>query len=101
LPGIASFSKLATDVVDFPFPIWQLAGMAHPLTKYREQKNLSQPELARLLGVGRSTVHRWEAATRKIDRDLLPTISEKTGIPAKELRPDLVEALEKLLGGPQ
>jgi transcriptional regulator with XRE-family HTH domain len=75
--------------------------MAHPLTKYREQKNLSQPELARLLGVGRSTVHRWEAETRKIDRDLLPTITEKTGIPAKELRPDLVEALEKLLGGAQ
>jgi transcriptional regulator with XRE-family HTH domain len=75
--------------------------MAHPLTKFREDKKLSQPELARLLGVGRSTVHRWEAETRRIDRDLLPAISEKTGIPAKELRPDLIEELEKLLGGPQ
>lgn len=75
--------------------------MKHPLTKFREQKNLSQPELARLLGVGRSTVHRWEAETRKIDRGLLPSITAKTGIPAKELRPDLVEALERLLGGAQ
>jgi transcriptional regulator with XRE-family HTH domain len=75
--------------------------MAHPLTKFREQQNLSQPELAKLLGVGRSTVHRWEAETRKIKLGLLPSITEKTGIPAKELRPDLADALKQPIGRPQ
>lgn len=75
--------------------------MEHPLTKFRQDNQLSQPDLARLLGVGRSTVHRWESGVRKIDRDIVPSVSEKTGIPAKELRPDLIEELEKLLGGAQ
>lgn len=67
--------------------------MAHPLRKYREETGLSQPELARLLGVGRSAVHRWESGERKIKSALIPSISEKTGIPAKDLRPDLSELL--------
>jgi transcriptional regulator with XRE-family HTH domain len=81
----------------FRFQSGNLPGMTHPLTKYREENQLSQPELARLLGVGRSTVHRWEAGGRKIKPELVPAVSEKTGIPAKELRPDL----ELLLGGIQ
>lgn len=71
--------------------------MAHPLTKFRQENHLSQPELARLIGVGRSTIHRWESGERKIKRDLLPAISKKTGIPADQLRPDIA----KLFGGAQ
>lgn len=67
--------------------------MAHPLKTYREANSLSQPDLARILGVRRSTVHRWESGERKIKQTLIPTISEKTGIPAKELRPDLSELM--------
>jgi transcriptional regulator with XRE-family HTH domain len=85
----------------FGFQFGNVAGMAHPLTKFREQEKLSQSELARLLGETRPNVNRWEAGTRKISRDKLPSVSQKTGIPAKELRPDLIEELEKLLGVPQ
>lgn len=47
-----------------------------------------------MLGVARLTVLRWENDQRRIDASLLPTITEKTGIPAKALRPDLAELLE-------
>jgi transcriptional regulator with XRE-family HTH domain len=67
----------------------------HPLRAYREQRQLSSADLARLLNVSPAAVCRWENGERKPDRRLLPMISEKTGIAPRELRPDLAE----LLGG--
>jgi len=52
----------------------------HPLTAYRAEHNLTPAGLARLLGVSRATVHRWETGERKPSRDKLPVIKEKTGI---------------------
>ncbi len=67
----------------------------HPLRKYREQQEppLSQRDLADLLGKDRVTIHRWETGKRKPEKDDIATITEKTGIAARELRPDLVELL--------
>ncbi len=67
----------------------------HPLKAYRKAQTpqLSQAGLAERLGVARLTVLRWENDQRKIDASLLSTVTEKTGISAKELRPDLVELL--------
>jgi transcriptional regulator with XRE-family HTH domain len=75
----------------------------HPLRTYRTSKSpkQSQADLADILGVSRLTVLRWENGDRKINESLLSTVSKKTGIPAKELRPDLVERLEQLVGGDQ
>lgn len=72
----------------------------HPLRLYREnqQPRLSQEGLAERLGVARLTVLRWESGERKIDRTLVSKVSKKTGIPVKELRPDLLSELEQLLG---
>ena len=72
----------------------------HPLRAYRERQQppLSRAALADLLGVGRPTLFRWETGGRKIEPELLPKITETTGIPAKELRPDLYEQSEKLFG---
>lgn len=72
----------------------------HPLRTYRETQTprLSQAGLASKLGVARLTVLRWETGERKIDPSLIPTVTERTGIPAKELRPDLIEEHEKLFG---
>lgn len=72
----------------------------HPLRTYRTHRSprLSQADLAKELGVARLTVLRWESGERKIDPSLIPSVSEKTGIPAKELRPDLIEEHEKLFG---
>lgn len=67
--------------------------MDHPLTRYRESQEpvLSKAELADRLGVGRAAITRWESNQRKIRATLVPKISSVTGIPAKELRPDLEE----------
>lgn len=68
----------------------------HPLTRFREAQDppWSRAKLAAALGVQRPTVHRWEKGERQIDKDLVPVVSEKTGIPRRELRPDWAEALE-------
>jgi DNA-binding transcriptional regulator YdaS (Cro superfamily) len=70
-------------------------GKTHPLTAYREKQDppLSRKGLADLLGVKRETVFRWETDARKIDDELLSIVSEKTGIPRKELRPDLFDLM--------
>ena len=70
--------------------------MGHPLKAFREKHNppLTQRELAALLDVKKSTVWRWEANKRSIDKDLLPRVSEKTGIARSVLRPDLVDLLK-------
>ena len=75
----------------------------HPLRAFRlaQDPPLSIAQLADLLGVGRPTVFRWETGARKIDERFLPTVSEKTGIPARDLRPDLVEKHEEIFGAAQ
>jgi transcriptional regulator with XRE-family HTH domain len=65
----------------------------HPLRDYRTRHGLTQAELAGSLGVRRETLARWETRVSQPDRALLPTIEAKTGIPAKELRPDLAKIM--------
>lgn len=72
-----------------------------PLKAFRQKQEpkLSQAALAERLGVTRLTVTRWESGVRKIDPDLVPLVAERTGIPAKELRPDIVEKHLVIYGG--
>jgi DNA-binding XRE family transcriptional regulator len=67
----------------------------HPLKAFRErhEPKLSQAALAETLGVNRLAVVRWETGVRKIDKSKLSDVSSKTGIPTKELRPDLAELM--------
>ena len=65
----------------------------HPLKQYREDRQLTQRQLAELLDVKRNALARWEAGMRKIDPARLPKIAEVTGIPATQLRPDLAELM--------
>lgn len=67
----------------------------HPLRAYRNARGLSRDDLAALLGVSKPTVWRWEAGKRKVDEELLPAVSEKTGISKADLRPDLAELLKQ------
>lgn len=72
-------------------------GRTHPLTTYREKQDppLSRKGLADLLDVSRETVFRWETGARKIDYELLGPISKRTGIPRRELRPDLFSLMDE------
>jgi transcriptional regulator with XRE-family HTH domain len=65
----------------------------HPLQAYRSCHGLSRAALATKLGVTEPTVWRWEEGSRKISRELLPSVVQATGIPARRLRPDLFELL--------
>lgn len=65
----------------------------HPLKLYRKAEGLTQDGLAGKLGVSRTSVARWETG-RDIDIDLVPRVSEITGIPIAELRPDLARLLQ-------
>lgn len=68
----------------------------HPLKAFREARDppLSQGDFAKLVGVQRETVNRWESGARRIDVDKLPIVSEVTGIAPAELRPDLAAVLQ-------
>ena len=70
----------------------------NPLTAFRinQTPQLTKAGLAKLLGVSRPTAHRWETGERKIGPDSLAAVSEKTGIPKRELRPDLAEKLDEV-----
>lgn len=68
----------------------------HPLRKYRNRFDppMSQTSLGNLIGVSKPTVSRWESRQRNIDVTLLLRVVSVTGIPARELRPDLADAFE-------
>jgi len=65
------------------------------LTDYRAERGWTPAELARFLEQGRPTVHRWETGARKIDEEYLDDVAKKTGIPKRELRPDLAEVMRE------
>jgi transcriptional regulator with XRE-family HTH domain len=68
--------------------------MDHPLRAFRKTKDMTQRALADELGVARETLARWELGLSKIDPELLPAVSEFTGIPKRDLRPDLAELIQ-------
>lgn len=74
----------------------------HPakIKEHRARHNLSQGQFADRVGVTRFTVIRWENGARIGEKEL-PAVSKEIGIPAKELRPDLVEKHEEIFGGAQ
>ncbi len=67
----------------------------HPLKNFRSERGLTQEALAALLEVDPITVSRWETGARRIDEKLLQAVAEKTGIPKRELRPDLAEVMRE------
>jgi len=72
----------------------------HPLkvlAEYRARAGKNQTSLAKDLGVAEMTISRWETGDRKIGIKKLPLVSEKTGIPKRELRPDLAESMEEVV----
>lgn len=69
---------------------------SHPLRVYRKDRGITQNALAKELGVHPLTVSRWEVGHRRIAGALLGLVAEKTGIPKRELRPDLSELLTEV-----
>lgn len=62
----------------------------HPLTAYREAKNISLEALGiELGGVNKSTILRWEAGDVLVPIERFEIIERVTGISRSMLRPDI------------
>ena len=64
-----------------------------PLNRLLEEKGLRLSDLARKLGVNKSSVTLW--GLRRIPAERVLEIEKFTGIPRHELRPDIYPAPEK------
>lgn len=53
--------------------------MTHPLKKYRVENDLSQSDVAGLIGTTKQTVCRIETGTRTASAELMLKIAEMTG----------------------
>lgn len=60
-----------------------------PFFKYREVTGKSADEMAELLGVDRATIFRWENGKPPIPVNRLADAEKATGIPRRDLRPDI------------
>jgi transcriptional regulator with XRE-family HTH domain len=60
--------------------------------KYRLDHKLTQEQLAEQLGISKASVCRFESGVRKPSVKRVDKITELTGIPRHELRPDVWEA---------
>lgn len=65
-----------------------LGFMENILRKWREENRLTQTELAERIGIDQPSLSRWERGG-KIPAERVRKVSEVTGIPREELRPDL------------
>ena len=95
-----SFAESATGRLTATLPLWQQWRAMEErqplqvLIAYRTRQGMTSADLAQFLEESRPTVHRWETGARKIDEQKLSKIAEKTGIPPRELRPDLAALIE-------
>lgn len=90
--GLRSSPMPETLVLDEEYPLWQLSTM-DTLKAWRDANGLTIPEAATRVGVERATWWRWENGIRPVGIDSVKRVASVTGIPANELRPDLVDKL--------
>jgi len=68
--------------------------MENRIKFFRKKKDLSLDQLAELIGVGKSTIHRLEAGETSLYHELLPDLAEKLGATILELTGLDAEAAE-------
>ena len=66
----------------------------HPICQYRHVNGLTLINLAEKIGVTKVTLSRWESGARKIRLDTVRRVSKVTGIPVRQLRPDIAKHFE-------
>lgn len=65
----------------------------HPLKAYRKRTKTSLQALGGMIGRSKATLSRIERGKQPITEELLKPLSDATGIPAADLRPDLAKLL--------
>jgi transcriptional regulator with XRE-family HTH domain len=61
--------------------------VAHRIRYFREQSQLTQDQVAKVLGVSTNTISRWETATYKIALDDLQKVAQVFGLRTSMLLP--------------
>ena len=61
--------------------------VAEQIKKFREDKNITQQELAEALNTTQQSIARYESAERKADQNVLYSLSEYFGIPIDDFFP--------------
>jgi len=74
-----------------------VSGNSNPVREYRLSCKRSLRKKAREWGTSLATLSRIENGVQRVPENLLPKISEDTGVPRKILRPDLAERLSEIL----
>lgn len=70
-------------------------GSIHPLRTWRQDQSLTQEEAAKLLNLKVPTLSRYETGRRVPSLGEAARLSKRTGIPWRNLRPDLAELTER------
>lgn len=67
----------------------------HPIARWRlrQEPPVTQDELGRMLGVGRSYICRLENGERRVALTMLDRVNRVTGLSPAVLRPDLARAM--------
>lgn len=60
-----------------------------PLAEYRAAKGKTLAELASMIGVDASTLHRWETGAYPVPLRHVAALQKLTGISRRKLRPDV------------
>lgn len=68
----------------------------HPIKAYRDRCGVSQEHLAKQIGASRVAITRWESGARMPGKKYLPKLVAVTGIPLRELRPDIAELMREV-----
>lgn len=55
------------------------------ISNFRKNANITQEDLASMLGVDRSVISRWESGLRKPDLSIIPAIAKSLGVPVNAL----------------
>lgn len=64
------------------------------LRTWRNERGIKSEDAGKMVGVTGVQWTRYETGERSVSLFRLPLVSKVTGIPARDLRPDLFEAME-------
>jgi DNA-binding XRE family transcriptional regulator len=66
--------------------VWPGGGWGEALSQVRKDQRLTQRDVAEYVGVGLSTVRKWEDGIALPDRSLWPKLEEAIGVPVPDPR---------------
>ena len=89
------FQTETLPAIDEGFAICKRSGMEHPLRTFRKTQGISFGVMAALIDVSKSFLSQVENGQRNLSPHAAYRVSEITGIPVHDLRPDIFRQPEQ------